>query len=100
MLLGHWFDSQEERKRFFSQIKYPKSFVNKEVLWPAILSLNYSIPKLIEFKGRYYWKFTLDCEIKCADLIDYIAAISYYPTTLFDINETTLNIDGEEVDFY
>lgn len=100
MLLGHWFDSQSERKRFFSQIKYPKSFIKKEVSWPAILSLNYSIPKLIEYEGRYYWKFTLDCEIKCADLIDYIAAISYYSTTVFEINEKILNIDGEEVNFY
>lgn len=100
MLLGHWFDSQRERKHFFMQIKYPKSFINKDVVWPGILSLYYSVPKLTEYRGRYCWEFTLESELICRDLIDYISAITYYPNALFKINEKTLNIDGEEVDIH
>ena len=100
MLLGRWYDNQESVKRFITQMKYPKSYEGKIVEWPEFLIDDYSVPKLLEFRDSFYWKFELKSQAEYIDLKDHLAFILWNAQVLFDTNDTIYDIDEKEIDFH
>jgi hypothetical protein len=98
MILGNWYKDENMRKKIYNQLKYPKSCINKTVLWPSFIQEKYGIPSLILHTNNYHWKFQVENDIDLFDLKDYIYQITWNAFILIDLNNQTQNIHGEIID--
>ena len=97
MLLGNWCASEELRKMFYTQIRYPYRFENKVALWPSSIKGVLSTPKLLQVENQHFWLFKLDSSSDQKDLMDHIKQISFNAKALFEVNGIMINIDNEKI---
>ncbi len=99
MILGSWCRDVSLRKIFFSQLSFPKYYIERPVEWPEYLLSFSLLPRLVFLNQDCYWLFETKSESLTLDLIEYIRLTNYNCKALFKINKIYWNIDQEIVEF-